>query len=328
MTSELSLLKKVAKASLQNADVAFASLAARPAFERGRLVSLMFHSIFASPSEVYSNVCDPQQRTTISGFRNVLAHFQTAGYQFVGPEQILAGLNEDKRYVWITFDDGYFNNSKIIPVLEEMSAPATIFVCSGHVLHNKAFWWDVVFRERSSQGKSLAEIASEKRYIKPFTPEQISCYLVSQFGANALDPISDLDRPLTSEELRQLAGHPLITIGNHTRDHAILASCDDRVSAFQVEECQNQLAEICGFRPLAIAYPNGDWSTATLRTAAKAGLRLGVTTAPHGNRATRYSPMLLGRHAIVEDNRLDLQCAVIRAGGGVTRLIRKYARRA
>ena len=188
-----------------------------------------------------------------------------------------------------------------------------------------ALWWDVIFRERSRQGKSLAEIVSEKRRIKRLAPEEITSYLVSQFGARALAPVSDLDRPLTSEELRQLAVHPLISIGNHTCDHAILTSCDDRTSAYQIEQCQNQIEQICGLRPLAIAYPNGDWSTAALSTAVNAGLRLGVTTAPHGNGAIQHNPMLLGRHAINEDSGLEKQCAIIRAGGGVRGIIRRYA---
>lgn len=48
-----------------------------------------------------------------------------------------------RRSVVITFDDGYADNLLTAnPLLEKYELPATIFVASGYVGHQREFWWD------------------------------------------------------------------------------------------------------------------------------------------------------------------------------------------
>ena len=48
-----------------------------------------------------------------------------------------------RRAVAVTFDDGYADNGLLArPVLERLGIPATIFVASGIVGRDRAFWWD------------------------------------------------------------------------------------------------------------------------------------------------------------------------------------------
>lgn len=56
-----------------------------------------------------------------------------SGYTFVQPNDIYPGLRPEphQKLALITFDDGYYNNTHLIPVLEEFEVPA-LFLCPQH----------------------------------------------------------------------------------------------------------------------------------------------------------------------------------------------------
>src|SRR5260370_38238711 len=91
-------------------------------------------------------------------FRAFLGHFCQEVYSVVSPGQILGALKPSGKYILLTFDDGYCNNLRALPVMEEFNAPAVFFISSDHVREGKAFWWDAAFREGRKHGKTEAEI--------------------------------------------------------------------------------------------------------------------------------------------------------------------------
>ena len=86
-------------------------------------------------------------------------------------------------------------------------------------------------------------------------------------------------------------------LGNHARDHAILTNCTPEEMANQIETCQAALEDMVGYRPIVIAYPNGNCSPSGVNAALNAGLRLGFTVAPHRTQLplTESTRMTLGR---------------------------------
>ena len=77
-----------------------------------------------------------------------------------------AGLPAGDRCVMITFDDGYRNNLRALPLLREFGACATFFVATGFVRSGRAFWWDVFYREMRSSGASSEAITRERAPLK------------------------------------------------------------------------------------------------------------------------------------------------------------------
>jgi peptidoglycan/xylan/chitin deacetylase (PgdA/CDA1 family) len=249
--------------------------------ERGGLIPLLFHSLFRDESEIARNVVDPLDRTTVAHFRSVVEYFLSRGYRFVTPEEVLAGLPPGGRYAMLTFDDGYYNNTLALPVLEGLNVPAVFFISADNVRLGKCFWWDVLYRERLARGATARAVQLEGHALKLLPTERIERRLKSWFGDDCLAPRGDIDRPSTPAELKEFAQHPRVRIGNHTADHAILTNYTPEEARAQVVRAQQWLAEVTGVEPVCIAYPNGDHSDAVVRACREAGLKLGFTVRPH-----------------------------------------------
>lgn len=284
--------------------------------ETGCLLSFLFHGLFSDLDEVRLGIIDPQQAITVHMFREFICHFHSQNYRFVSPENVLNGLDPAGKYVLVTFDDGYYNHARALPMMEEFNVPATFFVSSSHVVQQKAFWWDVVFRVLNRIGHSYTEIQHKVANYKALSPKQIETQLISQFGENALQVQGDLDRPFTPAELFKFAQHPLVSIGNHTRSHAILTNLSAREMEEEIRGAQDDLYAITGKTPVAIAYPNGNCSNQMIQIALKAGLKLGVLVRPGKNRlplADSNQFFALKRFTIWGDRRIDRQCRIVRS---------------
>ncbi|HYO10817.1 MAG TPA: polysaccharide deacetylase family protein [Tepidisphaeraceae bacterium] len=249
--------------------------------ERNALNCFLFHSLFRHQADIARDLIDPLDRTTVAHLRQLIEYYLAHGYRFVGPREVLGGLSADRKYAMITFDDGYFNNTLALPVLESLGVPAVFFISSGHVRDGKCFWWDVLYRERRAQGASPRQVYREALGMKYLKTEEIERRLTDRFGPGALRPRTDIDRPFTPDELREFARHPLVQIGNHTAGHAILTNYSGEGVRWQIGRCQDDLQEMTGQRPEAIAYPNGAYNADVLAACDELGIRLGFTIKPH-----------------------------------------------
>ena len=245
--------------------------------EKRALIILLFHSLFSDRAEVHANRIAPQQGITSEQFRRVIAYYLEAGYKIVSPLEVAAGLDPDGKHLLLTFDDGYFNNSRALPALAEYGVPALFFVSTRHVSEQKLFWWDVLHREACRNGKDLREVQQVKNALKLKRTDEIEALIRQQFGEGSLNPTSDTDRPFTESELRDFAREKWVYIGNHTANHAILTNYSLEEVASQIRECQDELSRVTQSAPICISYPNGNHSDEIARIARKEGMLFGIT---------------------------------------------------
>ncbi len=280
--------------------------------ELGSVLVFLFHALFQNSDEARAGVMDPQQGITVEMLRVFLLHFKEQSYRFVSPGDIVKGLESTGKNILVTFDDGYFNNLRALPVLEEFGVPAVFFISSDYVKHKKAFWWDVVFRELRKRRRTNGEIGDAIAGYKRLKTAAVESDLSRQFGEAALKPVADLDRPFRASELEEFARHPLVSLGNHTKDHAILTHYSVTEVGEQIEGAQNDIFEMTGKRPEIIAYPNGNVSPVIQALAWNAGLRLGVGTSPGKNRLPLQvdagGAMAMRRFTLWGDRGIDAQC--------------------
>jgi len=302
---------------LEACDNSIAGACARLIPDRSALLIFTFHSLFASPQEIDRGLLDPQQAITTQMFRQFVRDFTNHGYRFVSPQEILDGLETEARAALITFDDGYYNNLRAVPLLEEFHVPAVFCISTNHVATGKAFWWDALYREARTLGWSSSRTDRVRSALKLLPTRDAERQLSAEFGEAALRPVSDLDRPMTSRELATLAAHPLAHLGNHTLDHAILSNYSRAEIKEQIAGAQDFIRGLTGKSPELIAYPNGNVSPEIAQTAQDAGLRLGVTVQPGRNRIidTRSGrkAMELKRFTLWAQRNLESQCRIARS---------------
>lgn len=281
----------------------------------GVLLTFLFHGVFANEQEIEQQAVDPQQRITVDHFRQFVEHMLERGYEFVLPDQVTAGLDADGRYVIATFDDGYASNQLVRPVLEEFGVAALFYISTGHVLANKSYWWDVTHREILRGGGSVDDAQQLGRKLKELTHDKIENEVVRRFGAQALEPWGDIDRPLTPRELREFVDSPFVEVGNHTRDHAILTNYSPAGVRQQLAGAQDDLEHLVGYRPTSVSYPNGNYSPAVLSVASELNLALGITVERRKNLlpldASDAGLLRLGRHILWGTRDIAGQCDAI-----------------
>jgi peptidoglycan/xylan/chitin deacetylase (PgdA/CDA1 family) len=197
--------------------------------------------------------------------------------------------------VAITFDDGYADN---LPALRGIDVPVTVFISTGHVAEGRTFWWDELARllhtaratgpltvaigddtrtwpARDEAGRELARRGLHA-WLQVRPREDIELAL-AQVRAWADAPAGEDPRPLTRDELDELAAH--VTIGAHGVDHLSLRwQSDDRAR----EEMERSRAWLGG-GPTAFSYPFGvpgrDVDETTIAIARAAGFACAVVNA-------------------------------------------------
>ena len=249
----------------------------RLAPERASLIVVGLHSLLRDQAQSEQQTIDPRMGFTVDQLRCLIEYFIGCGYTFISPNDIEQGLDVHRKYLLLTFDDGYYNNCLALPVLRQYQIPATFFISTDYVLHNRSFWWDVVYREMSKQRKTLQDIDRLCRQLKRLPVKEIDRFIRKEFGSSAFEPIGDTDRPFLFDELIEFSRSPWVSIGNHTVHHAILSVCSPQQIKREIQGAQEVLSNLTGITPKMIAYPNGNTSTEIINECRTLGLTFGIT---------------------------------------------------
>ena len=123
---------------------------------------------------------------------------------------------------------------------------------------------------------------------------------------------------LSPQELKELAAHPLVTIGSHGLRHRHLSRLPEREVRDELLESKRILEQITGDTVDLLAYPYGDCDPATERIAADCGYRAAWSVWNGQN--TQYSlwRVPLGRH----DHRLRFIAKASKAYFPVKKIIK------
>lgn len=248
---------------------------------------LGFHGLMPDGCAAGDGTVDPYQPFTYANLDRLITSARASGLRFICGRDLdrlaTGGRTEGGAAIWLTFDDGYANNLAILPILRKHTVPATFFITAGAVASGDAFWWDVLYREGRKRGQSAQALAARREALKAHPPAAIREFLTADFGETAFQACGEADRPMTMQELSAFARDPLVEIGNHTQNHAILPILSEADQRREIAGCQDFLTRVTGNVPQVIAYPNGGAAPATLRIAGESGLVAGVTCRPHRN---------------------------------------------
>ena len=231
--------------------------------------------------------------------------------------------NKNKPLLSITFDDGYADNIEYAqPILQRYSAPATIFLTTGHIISRRTFWWNElssyvnnapgntcnfylgkkVFTYNLGQSGQknvlfwqlfdfLRSVDETKKVEYLHTIKDCLCPKIQASPEN-----SDF---LSVEQIKN-ANTELIDFGAHTMNHVILTHVPLEQAQIEINESIRYTRSWTGCEVKTFAYPNGqkgDFNEAIKEELKRAGTSCAVTTIKGAN-ALDADPLELRRTLI------------------------------
>ncbi len=208
------------------------------------------------------------------------------------------------RAVAVTFDDGYVDLlTRALPILEKYEIPATLFITTGNP--GEPFWWDrliqVLYQPVTLPPRLALTLNGEARSwsagdggaaarrgllldlhgsLKPLPAAAQAAALARLQSQTGSPPPGPTERALTMEELRRLAGSPLVTIGAHTVTHPQLAVQSPDFQAQELRASREALMALWGRPVTQFSYPFGardDFNRQTRQLVRAAGYSLACT---------------------------------------------------
>ncbi len=240
------------------------------------LISLLFHSIYKDRSETSIPLLAKNQYITVQDLQYILEWLLEAGCSFISLADIVAGnLRSDRTYVALTFDDGYFNNTRAIPVIQEFQIPMAVFLAPYFSSNQSLYWWDAISSELGFE-----TYTSMRPEILRSRWSDIKKQLES-IKTDILMPKSDLHRPLTEDEITDLSQNPLITFHNHTMHHITMtdAYSDDEILE-DIRIGEEEIVRLSGTPSSAFAYPVNIHDNRVIDIMAKTSHHAAFTVSP------------------------------------------------
>jgi peptidoglycan/xylan/chitin deacetylase (PgdA/CDA1 family) len=241
-------------------------------FRAPRAAVLVYHRVAETRDDPYGQAVRPE---TFARHLEALVREHPVVPLAELVENLPTGRFEDGT-VAVTFDDGYEDNlSQALPIAAQMRnrLPLTVFVAVEPVLDGQPFWWDEI------AGVEPALRAKLHARLKGLPGRERR----GRLSAMTSTWHSDSGRPMTPDELRDLASRPGIGIGAHTLSHPSLALLPAVEQERELAEARTRLEELIGRPVTLLAYPfgkPGDVSDETQDLARRAGYRAAFTTVP------------------------------------------------
>lgn len=300
---------------------------------RGLGSILVYHRItddLYSPSGFFPQSGIAVERTA---FRQQM-EFLSNNYSCVSLTRILNILHKKepvppgRPLVAITLDDGYRDNLDIaLPILEEFSVPATIFVTTGFIEGTHEPWWlqtgalvgavdAVTYQLDTTEHTAHCKTVEDKyktyvqldRILKSLPYQKQELFLERLFAAYGQRP-SFHNQFLRWDEIRELQNHPLVTFGAHTISHAPLAACSEKELEYEITESKRLLEEALSTQIDFFAYPYGTKAECSVRefaAAEQAGVSASFTTRS-GHVQNAHDKALQAIPRLVIDHYMSLQ---------------------
>ena len=298
---------------------------------------------------MFHRVCPPSGKRPVPGassieysperFESMLDHIQDRGYQFLSLDEIHDGLinrNINRKFVAITFDDGYEDNLTIAyPILKKRRIPFTIYITTSFPDGDAILWWylleDLLNRDkkiRVVEGQSATEYDlsdPKQRNLASFTirkimksshPSNFKGSIHNIFITNGLDPKSKVkDLALSWEQILDLSKDPLVTIGAHTVNHYLLKQLEEEQAVKEIVDARAKLASKLRQPVDHFAYPFGGKLAAgerEFRLVKELGFKTATTTRTaniflaHANHLTALPRLDMGMFSTSEELTLAL----------------------
>jgi peptidoglycan/xylan/chitin deacetylase (PgdA/CDA1 family) len=300
-----SMKKSIVRAGLETLYFSGTHHLARPLFA-GVGAILTFHRVRPAIDDPFQ----PNQLLEIEpGFLDqVVARLRADDIDIVDLDEVHRRLSQadlSRRFVALTFDDGYRDNRDYaLPVLRRHAAPFTMHVPASFAEGTGTLWWIELERAIARLDRVELVMDGETRVFscadpiaKQETIETIYWWLrdlpdendmrriIREIAVEAGVDTSSICPEICMDwdELREFGKDPLVSFGAHTVNHVMVAKCSPDAVEYEMRGSAEAIERELGVRPAHFAYPVGDTAAAASRDfaiAEKVGFKTAVTTRP------------------------------------------------
>ena len=228
------------------------------------------------------------------------------GYDLVSMDEaaqrISGGQRNANPFAAFTLDDGYRDNLKhAMPVFLHHNCPFMVYVAPGLVDGTTEMWWKALeaiiaqqdhldvtvggkklgFAARTSKQKRMTwnNLAPRIQNLPEYEQRDWIRKAAARYGVDLHKQCRDVI--MTWDELRQMAKHPLASIGAHTMNHYAVKRLPAEDATREIFDSRGKLERELGMPVRHFAYPYGNVAHAGARDfqiAADAGFITSVTT--------------------------------------------------
>lgn len=237
--------------------------------------AVLFHGLY-KPEQAHC-LRHPYLYISTEEFDQIVGLLHQEGFNFISQLDLMSGKIDGCRNVMLTFDDGYFNNSYALPILEKYKVPALFFMVMDQIQQNHAFWWDIYLTQDNGRS-DFQDLYFQFQGLKLQRYEDIEAGIIARFGEGALHIPTDIMRPFTLEEARKFAKHPYVAIGAHSRYHDNLSLLGGKELEENLRVSKSFLEELAGSSVGLISYPFGFFNEEVVKMSEYLGYSYGMTT--------------------------------------------------
>ncbi len=241
---------------------------------------------------MFHRVCPEENRRRIGGASGLevspeylersVQYFLDNDYDLISLDrvaEILKGDKPAKKFIALTFDDGYADNFHFAyPVLKKYKVPFTIYVTTSFPEKSAILWWylledfvlnneEVAFEWEGQTSHFSCKNLSEKEFayksIHNFIAQKKSKVPLEDLLKAVLKNHTDglysktKELALSWEQIRELSEDPLVTIGAHTVNHYPLSKLPDSEAEWEITESKVRLENQIGQKVEHFSYPFG-----------------------------------------------------------------------
>lgn len=220
--------------------------------------------------------------------------------------QRMVSGNFGRRFVCLTFDDGYKDIQRwAYPLLKKYEVPFALYIPTSFPDRIGDLWWVALEHVIANNARIGLTVEGKDQFFDCASMREKRELYAAVYGwlrsmksyDEIVRTVRDLaachrvdvgaicrDLCMTWEELAQMASDPLVTIGAHTVNHAILKKLPtDTAVRNEIDMSRTVIEAALGVRPQHLSYPVGDPTSAgprEFRIAAELGFKTAVTTRP------------------------------------------------
>lgn len=139
-----------------------------------------------------------------------------------------------------------------------------------------------------NRGKRFACFTFDDGYLDTYTiayPTMVKLgipfcvYMTRDFYRGTAQPAWDTEAKMMNvEQLQEMSGNPLCTIGVHTCSHPHLSTLSADDQRCEIAECKADLEKLMGKEVRHLAYPHGDYNRTKVEIVSELGIVTAVTT--------------------------------------------------